>query len=145
MIRWISMSLLLTCASMMQVAPFASDAETEVREVEKRRLEALVRNDLETLDQILSSDLTYTHSNGRVETKEEFLESLRSGRVRYRGMDPQDVRIRVYDGTGILTGEAGVRITVQGEDREFALRFTLVYVRRDGRWQKVAWQSTRLP
>ena len=31
------------------------------------------------------------------------------------------------------------------EDRQFGVRYTDVYLRRSGRWQLLAWQSTRLP
>jgi hypothetical protein len=44
-----------------------------------------------------------------------------------------------------LTGAARIRVTANGNPISFGVRFTDVYVNKDGQWQMVAWQSTRLP
>jgi ketosteroid isomerase-like protein len=120
-------------------------AEQEIRQQEARRFEAIVRGDLATLEGILSDDLTYTHATGVFETKAEFLGKLKSGQVKYESFAPQDIRVRVYGTTGVVTGVARVKVQVKGELLQFQLRFTDVYVKKDDRWQMVAWQATRLP
>jgi hypothetical protein len=47
--------------------------------------------------------------------------------------------------TVVLTGAARIRVTANGNPISFGVRFTDVYVNKDGQWQMVAWQSTRLP
>jgi len=120
-------------------------AEQEIRQQEARRFEAIVRGDLATLEGILSDDLTYTHATGVFETKAEFLGKLKSGQVKYESFAPQDIRVRVYGTTGVVTGVARVKVQVKGELLQFQLRFTDVYVKKDDRWQMVAWQATRVP
>ena len=51
--------------------------------------------------------------------------------------------VRVYGPTAVLTGSADM--VLRGQPDTIRLRYTLVYAKRDGRWQMVAWQSTRLP
>ena len=49
---------------------------------------------------------------------------------------------------GKLLGEPEtVRIVAvnRGQENRNHLRVTIVYAKRDGRWQMVAWQSTRIP
>lgn len=116
-------------------------------ETQQRRFDATTRGDLSALDSLLAPNLVYTHSNGRTETKEEFLESLHTGRLRYVAIEPSDVNVQLYTDTGVITGEAEVRVVAGGEELALALRFTEVYVRWEAGepWQLVVWQSTRLP
>lgn len=119
--------------------------EQEIRRQEARRFEAIVRGDVAALEQILSDDLTYTHATGVFETKAEFIGKMKSGQLKYEAFAPEDIRVRVYGTTGVVTGLARVKVQVKGEPLSFQLRFTDVYVKKDGRWQMVAWQATRLP
>jgi ketosteroid isomerase-like protein len=120
-------------------------AEQEIRQRELRRFEAMLRVDVAALDDILSEDLTYTHATGVFETKAEFIAKLKSGQVKYESLVPEDMRVRVYGTTGVVTGLARVKVQVKGEHLSFQLRFTDVYVKQGDRWQMVAWQATRLP
>ena len=123
----------------------AQQAQQEIRQREIRRFEAMVRGDVAALDDILSDDLTYTHATGVFETKAEFIAKLKSGQVKYESFAPEDMLVRVYGATGVVTGIARVKVQVKGEHLSFQLRFTDVYVKKDNRWQMVAWHATRLP
>ncbi len=123
----------------------SQQAEQEIRQQEARRFEAIVRGDVAALDQILSDDLTYTHATGVFETKAEFIDKMKSGQLKYESFAPEDIRVRVYGTTGVVTGVARVKVQVKGEPLSFQLRFTDVYVKKGNRWQMVAWQATRLP
>lgn len=123
----------------------SQQAEQEIRQRETRRIEALVRGDFVALDEILSDDLTYTHASGVYESKAQIMANLRSGQVKYESLTPEDVLVRVYGTTGVVTGVARVKVQVKGEHLSLQLRFTNVYVKKGDRWQMVAWQATRLP
>jgi hypothetical protein len=41
-------------------------------------------------------------------------------------------------------GKATIDVAVDGRDVHVVVRFTDVWVQRDGRWQMVAWHSARL-
>jgi len=120
-------------------------AEQEIRQRETRRFEAVVRGDIAALDDILSDDLSYTHATGVHETKAEFIAKLKSGQLKYESLTPEDMLVRVYGTTGVVTGVARVKVQVKGEPLSFQLRFTDVYVMKGDRWQMVAWHATRLP
>lgn len=123
----------------------SQQAEREIRQRETRRVEALVRGDFGILDEILSDDLTYTHASGVYESKAQIMANLKSGQVKYESLTPEDVLVRVYGTTGVVTGLARVKVQVKSEHLSLQLRFTNVYVKKGDRWQMVAWQATRLP
>ena len=123
----------------------SQQAEHEIHQQETRRFEAIVRGDVAALDEILSDDLTYTHATGAYETKADFIGKLKSGQITYVSFTPEDMLIRIYGTTGVVTGVASVKVQVKGELLSFRMRFTDVYVKKGDRWQMVAWQATRLP
>jgi len=45
----------------------------------------------------------------------------------------------------VLTGIAQIKVVSNGTPNAFGVRFTDVYAKRNGAWQMVTWQSTRLP
>jgi ketosteroid isomerase-like protein len=124
------------------------DTEKQVRQLERERVEALVRADIKALDRILSDDLTYTHSTGRVDTKASLIDSIKSGTQKYEAMDHTDISVRLFRDVAVMSGTSAVKVRSGGpsaELRSFQIRFINVYVKQTGRWQMVAWQSTRLP
>ena len=120
-------------------------AEHQIRQRESSRFEAMVHGDAAALEDILSDDLSYTHANAVFETKAEFIGKIKSGQLKYEAFAPENLVVRVYGTTGVVTGVARVRVQVKGEQLSFQLRFTDVYVKKADRWQMVAWQATRLP
>jgi ketosteroid isomerase-like protein len=122
-----------------------ADPEQEVREVNDRRFAAMVRADTAELGRLLADDLTYTHSTGVVETKEQFLAAISSQATRYRSIEPSEVRLRVYGDAAVVTGKVAMQVSIRGQDLNFTARFTAVYARLGGAWKLVAWQTTRLP
>ena len=70
---------------------------------------------------------------------------MESGATVYTAVEPSDVKAQDLGDVVVLTGAARIRVASQGKELDFTVRFTDVYARRNGRWQMVVWQSTRLP
>ena len=117
----------------------------EIIALENRRIEAMTKQDAQALDEILADDLSFTHTTARVETKAEFISSLTSGRAKYRSVERDDVTVRQYGDTAVVTGHAKVHVDADGQGLKFQIRFIDVYAKRDDVWRMVAYQSTRLP
>ncbi len=120
-----------------------SKTQEEIRQLEGRRLRAMMDADTAALDRILGDDLTYTHSNGAVDTKASFLAALKSGKLKYESVTT-DGQVRVQGDTAVVTGRGAMKVRAGDRELDMAVRFTDVYVKRDGRWQMIAWQSTRI-
>lgn len=136
---------LLFAAALAVPCQASTSAVQEVLQAEQARVAALVADDYAALDLLLADDMTYTHSNASVDTKSAFIESLTSRVLKYHSLDHSDQQVRLYGDTAILTGKTQVHSTHFGNEVHVNLRFTIVYVRRDGRWQMAAWHSARIP
>ncbi|HMF93996.1 MAG TPA: nuclear transport factor 2 family protein [Vicinamibacterales bacterium] len=123
-------------------APAATDAE--IRAIEKQWNEARVKADIATLDRLLDRDWTVTHGDGTIDTKAEYLGDLRSGARKFFADVTEDhVDVRVYGDTAVASGTSDSKVEYKGRPSGGPLRFTRVYIKRDGRWLMIVTHATR--
>ena len=132
-----------------QTAPAAGQTSADpdhLRSREQQRVDYLVAGDFDRLEAMLSPTLSYTHSNATLDDRAAFLNGLRSRQVIYRSMTHRDVQVRfVAPGVAILNGLSDAVVNIAGQDQDVPLRFTIVYVQKDGEWLMEAWHSVRRP
>jgi ketosteroid isomerase-like protein len=122
-----------------------TDAPSPVAHLEQRRWQALVAGDLAELDRLFADDMTYTHSNGMVDTKKSYLGALRDGVFRYVDIDVDEPTSRDFGGTVVVTGRA-VATSESAHGRLVSpLRYTGVWSEHGGDWRFVAWHSCPVP
>ena len=114
-------------------------------DLDRKRMQAMVSKDVATLEAVLADDLIYTHSSARLDTKQSLIGAMASGATVYTGAEPADVNAQDLGDVVVLTGTAQMKVVSSGTPNTFGIRFVDVYAKRDGRWQMVTWQSTRLP
>lgn len=119
--------------------------ETEIHAAEEARYRAMTANDLAALANLLGDDLLYTHSSAVTDTKASYLESLRTGKVRYLAAQRDGVSVRAYGDTALVHGHARIEAEIDGTRRSLDNMFVNVWVRRAGGWQMVHWASTAIP
>jgi hypothetical protein len=121
------------------------DRGAEVIALDKQRMDAMVAQDVATMEKLIADDLVYTHSSARIDTKQSLIGNMKSGSTVYTQMEPSGVEAKDLGDAVVLTGTA--QVTVQGArgEMKFGIRFIDVYANRGGQWQMVAWQSTRTP
>src|SRR5205807_6657753 len=118
----------------------------EVLALERERTDAMVRQDIAALARLLADDLSYTHSDGRTDTKDSFLGLVAAPALRYLGIDYTDREVVAYGDAVIVRGTARMKLQREpGGRQEYAVLFLDVWGRPDGPWQMVAWQATRIP
>ena len=122
----------------------AGNGDTVI-ELDRKRMTAMAQKDIGTLNELIADDLIYTHSSARLDTKQSLIGNMESGSTVYTSVVPSDVKAQDLGDTVVLTGIAQIKVVSNGTPNAFGVRFTDVYAKRDGRWQMVTWQSTRLP
>lgn len=111
---------------------------------EKAWNEALLANDLATVNRIVADDWVGIDFKGAMTSKEETLAQLKSGESRNEYVELGDMNVRVYGDTAVVMGTDTEKSVYQGENTSGRYAFTDVFVKKDGRWQAVASQSTRI-
>ena len=70
------------------------------------RCQAMLAHDINALEQLLADDIVYTHSSAVVDNKQQYLSAMREGRLRYLGIHPQNVNVRLYGTVAVMNGRA---------------------------------------
>lgn len=125
-----------------QSKPKESADITELTRLENVWNEAHIRGNADALSHLWSDDLEITVTNMPVMDKPEALGFLRSGRMRFERYETSDYRIRVYGDAAVVSGRLERRRNSEGRMKDDKWRFTKVYIRREGRWQVVAFHSS---
>jgi len=115
---------------------------SELLAADDARATAMIDGDRGLLDRVLDDDLTYSHSNGRVDSKTTLVVAIESKRVEYRSIDPGRRAARIVEGAGIVTGPVRIVVVSGGRAHRIEAVYTAVY-RRDRRgWYLVAYHSS---
>lgn len=122
--------------------PISAD---EVVKAEDARYAAQMANDFYAMDRLIADDLVYIHSSSVVDTKQSYIDSMRSGMVKYKVMRRSDVKVRTFGCIATLTGLGNFDVQLNDKDLSIELRFHSIWAKRDGKLQFVSWQATRTP
>ena len=116
----------------------------ELTRLEKVWNDAHLSGDAAALEKLWAEDLFVTVPDMPVMNKEESLALSKAGKMKFDIYKTSDIRIKVYGNSAVVTGQL-VRIRdARSTKFEDDWRSTKVYVRRDGRWQVVAWHGSHV-
>jgi ketosteroid isomerase-like protein len=112
-------------------------------------LDGASRNDVSAHDRFWADDLIYTRSSGARVGKAEILENARAGPT-VTAAEPteysaDDIRILQYGDTAVVAFRLVGRTGSGPQPVVEHFLNTGTFVKRDGEWRVVAWQSTRVP
>jgi hypothetical protein len=106
----------------------------------------MVAADSGTMRRWFADDLEYVHSSGQVESREQLIESITSGRTRYVAVTPAERQVVSLGGdAAIVRGRGRFQVAAAGNALDLQIRYLAVYGRQDGVWRLRSWQSLRTP
>jgi ketosteroid isomerase-like protein len=120
-------------------------SEKEILALEDRRFGAMIAGNFKALEEMVHEELAYTHSSGVVDGKASWLESMRSGKVRYKSASCTDRKVRIFGEVALLTGRASLEVEIGGQPKSLRLLFLNAWAKTPQGWKFVAWQSTPMP
>ncbi|RPD45061.1 nuclear transport factor 2 family protein [Hymenobacter sediminis] len=125
-------------------------AAKQVEALERQRFEAQVKKDYAVLEKVFSEDLVYTHSNGKQNNKQEYLQSIRDGKSQYDKIDVEALNVRAYNDGKAAVVNGTITITLppkpDGTLNLAHLKYVVVQIKDPKKgWQVVLWQSQKQP
>ncbi len=134
------MMRVLTTFLLVAASLSAADPGQAVIEASKGWRNAAIQKDAAGLQRYLADDMIYNHSDGRAQTKSEYIAAVvKSGR--YESFTDSETKVRVYGKAAVLSGFVDVKQLNQPAYRVHTLE---VYVENNGQWQMTAHQSVRI-
>jgi len=119
-----------------------AQVEDSVRAVEMSRRDALLAADTVALSKMIAPDFVEISRLGTVRTRADNIRDIASGALHLTAIKYDSLTVRIYGDVAVLTGIAVNTGTMRGFPFAGKIRYTRVFVRREGRWQAVLMQQT---
>jgi hypothetical protein len=138
--------LLLAC-----LLPFAAAAADDaklaaVTAADDARVAAMLSPSQAALDKVLSDDLRYAHSNGKVDTKASLTASLLGGDAKYLSYKYTERAFKFpAPDVAVMAGRLEVQAKVDGVAMTTGISYLAVWRLEKGQWKFLAWQSCKIP
>jgi len=117
--------------------------EQALTQIERDWAAAIVKHDAATISRIVADDWLETSWDGTSFGKAQALADLPLGTAESITMDP--IKVRVFGDVAIVTAGDVEKSTYKGKDTTGHYVWTDVYMNREGRWQVVATQGSKVP
>ena len=145
--RLLSLALAAAASSALLIAAPASaesDAKQEVIDTTRQWIVAENRHDAASLREILDDNFITTYAAGKPGNKESFIKAITSGEVDpTQTQDLTDTSVIVDGDTAIIVGNDTFHSATKPPVAP--LRFTITYVKRQGRWRALAEHIVSIP
>lgn len=139
-----AISVGLLCALPVAAQSRRADTPATIEKVDKMFADAMVKANLIALANTYADDYVFTNPAGHVSHKAELLDSFKRGVIKIQSQEISDVKVSIYGDVAVEVGKLVSQATWNGKDSSGTFRFTRVWVNRNGRWQTVAFQETRI-
>lgn len=122
----------------------AEPAVISALRADKARIAAMVAGDGAALAALMSDQLRFVHSDGRVESKADYVKNLMAGDTQYADAKTSLLEtMQVDPDVVVVLGLQEMRKRLGTEWSEVKLRYLAVWRNESGVWRMIAWQSAR--
>jgi ketosteroid isomerase-like protein len=136
--------ILILCLTLsMIVAQAQSKKQLAVENAVKQITAAMISGDRAELEAVASKHLSYGHSGGHVEGKEEFVEKIASGKSDFVTIDITDQTIDVAGKVAIVRHSLNATTNDGGKPSVVKLKVLLVLKQEKGGWKMIARQAVK--
>lgn len=122
----------------------AQSVKDDVLTLHEKKFDWMSNKQLDSLSALLDKEVLYIHSNGWIESKEEVLGNLESGKLSYRKVTVDKADAREYDKTVIVQGSGLFEVALEGKPIDIKLNYTEVYVNVEGSWKLVSRHACKI-
>lgn len=113
---------------------------------ERRRGEALVKRDFDSLRAMISRDVTHTHTRGVTDDFEGYFRYIEQD-LAFLEVTRGPLRVRLFGDMAVMSGGMSNLVLPKGREHPLLSRSQVlqIWVWQEGRWMQEAFQSTTLP
>jgi len=137
--------LALICAPSLLVSAQSdtnSGVQSKIIALEKAWNQAYKLGDTRALEGILDDRIVLINDDGSIQTKAEFLASVRPAKPQEQQLAPESMNVRVFGNTAIATGVFRAKGVEAGKSYVRRERFVDTWVDKGGKWSCVATNAT---
>ena len=111
-----------------------TDEQLSVLYAQARYCQAMTDADIDTMRDLVSEDMTYTHMSGMTQTREEYFADIEDGSLRYFTIGMDSPKVEVSGDTASVTYTSVLNANAYGARGTYRMKGTHYYEKRDGEW-----------
>jgi uncharacterized protein (TIGR02246 family) len=117
--------------------------EQALFQLERDWAAANLKKDTAVVDKFLANEFV-SNSDGRIQNKKQALAEMKNSPAKIESAANSDMHAMVFGDTAVVHGLYVEKSTTNGKDTSQQVRWTEVYVKRDGRWQCMTQYLTKV-
>jgi ketosteroid isomerase-like protein len=146
-------SALAACLALVCLAPLGftqpglhrRDGHHQIDQLEEDWRQAVLKSDTNAMSALLADDFMGITARGTLQTRDQVLDNMRTGRIHLTALDVSDRKVRIYGKTAVVTSFAHMEGTNIDGDMTGNFRYTRVYVKNQaGEWKIVSFEASRV-
>jgi ketosteroid isomerase-like protein len=118
--------------------------ETAVSQAVEALRKALLDKDKPRLEQLTAEQLSYGHSDGRVQTKAEFIDGVMTRKALVKSLTFPDLKVGLAGNAAIARHIYASESETDGKSNSVRLGVLAVWQKQDGSWKLLARQGYKL-
>ena len=143
--RILVFTLLAFGFSLITISSFAqSKEETQVAEAVENLRKAMMKADTVELRKIALPELSYGHSSGKIQNKNEFISSFATGASVFVTLEFTEQTIKVVGSTAVVRHILSAKTNDNGKPGAVHLGILLIWQKTHGSWHLLARQAVKV-
>ncbi|RNL52520.1 nuclear transport factor 2 family protein [Pedobacter jejuensis] len=134
----------LIFASLLMIANITFAQKAEVENAVNQLAKLMVSPDSLALDKLILNDLSYGHSSGKVQTKQEFMHSLLSSESDFVDINLTDQTIIVQNKTALVRHTLNAKTNDKNVPGNVKLHILLIWSKEKGGWKLLGRQAVKV-
>ena len=134
-----------TIPAVAKPLPQKHESRHDIDQLEDEWRDAMLAANTKVMDSLLAPDYMAITPSGTLQSRDETLQNLGSGRIHFTLLDVSDRKVRFYGATAVVTSLANIQATTPDGKVSGSYRYTRVYVRdAQGDWRIVSFEASRV-
>ena len=135
---------LLIFSSLLISTSFCFAQKTEVEDAVSKLTKLMVTPDSLALDKIILNNLSYGHSSGKIQTKQEFMHSLLSGESDFVDINLTDQTVVVQNKTALVRHTLNAKTNDKNIPGNVKLYILLIWSKEKSGWKLIGRQAVKV-
>lgn len=120
-------------------------SEADVQRIALEWAAFVGQGNVSELEKLLHEKYLHIHGTALVESKVQFLEAFKNGSRKYEPIKIEEMSVRVFGSSAVVTGKFNLKAFVRGKTIEGVNRFGLILAITEEGKRVVSFQATAIP
>ena len=122
-----------------------SKTENEVTQLSKSLFKWEVKNNIDSIDNLLHDQLIVVNSKGETLSKSQYLATFQSGTMTHNSIEIEESKTTILNNTAVVAGKGIFNITAGGNNMIRHLSYIETFIKTKDGWKLLALKASVIP